>query len=82
MLDDAEIERFISEPPDDTRAYFRSQCLKRYREAISHANWDVLTFDVGGHGEKKVPLVDPTKGTRALTEGLLNESALAICQKR
>jgi len=74
VLTDESIKQFVSEPPTDTRAYFRSQCLKRYRESISHANWDVLTFDVGDHREKKVPLLDPLKGTREHVQELLDSS--------
>jgi hypothetical protein len=34
----------------------------------------VLTFDLGGHREKKVPLPDPTKGTMAHVKALLDDS--------
>ena len=74
LLDPATIDQFVSEPPEDTRAYFRSQCLKRYRESISHANWDVLTFDVGEQRDRKVPLLDPLRGTRKHVEALLDSS--------
>ena len=56
------------------RAYFRAECLKRYRENISHANWDVLTFDVGEQREQKVPLLDPLKGTKKHVQALLDSS--------
>jgi len=74
MLDDARIRHFVTDPPEDTRAYFRSACLKKYRESISHANWDVLTFDTGDRREKKVPLLDPLKGTKELVQSLLDAS--------
>ena len=74
LLQDSDIRRFVAEPPADTRAYFRSECLKRYRESISHTNWDVLTFDVGDHRERKVSLLDPLKGTRAMVKDLLDSS--------
>jgi proteasome accessory factor A len=74
---DDEIEKFIGGSPTDTRAYFRSQCLSRYGGNISHANWDVLTFDLGDALEKKVPLSDPLKGTRAHVHELLARSPSA-----
>jgi proteasome accessory factor A len=74
LLDDAAIAHFVTEPPDDTRAYFRSHCLRKYRESISHANWDVLTFEIGEHRERKVPLLDPLKGTREHVKDLLDSS--------
>lgn len=74
LLDDADIRHFVANSPTDTRAYFRSQCLKRYRESISHANWDVLVFDLGDHREKRVPLLDPLKGTQQHVQRLLDGS--------
>ena len=74
LLTDDEIGHFVQDPPEDTRAYFRSMCLRKYREHISHANWDVLTFEVGEHREKKVPLVDPLKGTKEHVKELLDSS--------
>ena len=32
LLDDAEIERAVHEPPEDTRAYFRGRCLEQYAD--------------------------------------------------
>ena len=44
------------------------------RSGISHANWDVLTFDVGEQREMKVPLLDPLKGTKEHVQDLLDRS--------
>ena len=74
LLEDEEIKRFVQRPPEDTRAYFRSECLRRYRDAITHANWDVLTFDCGEQRERKVPLADPLRGTREMVQDLLEAS--------
>ena len=35
-----EITAAILEPPEDTRAYFRGECLKRYGAAVFGVNWD------------------------------------------
>ncbi|MFC2173642.1 proteasome accessory factor PafA2 family protein [Acidobacteriota bacterium] len=56
-------KQFVDRSPEDTRAFFRSQCLKRYRDRITHANWDALTFEADNGAEKKIPLPDPRKGT-------------------
>jgi hypothetical protein len=45
--DDAEVEAAMTEPPDDTRAYFRGRCLQRWADDIVAANWDSLVFDTG-----------------------------------
>lgn len=65
---------FVNNPPEDTRAYFRSNCLKKYGDKVVEANWDVLHFDGGGSKLKKVQLLDPTKGTKELVDDLLSES--------
>src|SRR5690625_5919731 len=31
LLDEAEVARAVTEPPEDTRAYFRGRCLDKYR---------------------------------------------------
>jgi len=60
-------------PPDTTRAYFRGTCLKRWPESIVAANWDSLVFDVGEESLVRVPMMEPLRGTRELTESLFNE---------
>jgi Pup amidohydrolase len=58
-------------PPRDTRAYFRGSCLARYATSLVAASWDALIFDLDGQTLKRVPMLDPFKGTAAHTEGLL-----------
>jgi proteasome accessory factor A len=74
---DAEIGRFVEHAPRDTRAYFRSECLARFRDQITYANWDILTFDLGDNRDRKVPLQDPLKGTHAHVHALLEASPTA-----
>ena len=61
----------ISEPPTDTRAYFRGQCLKRWASSIVAANWDSIVFDVGDEPLRRVPMMEPTRGTVDHVERLL-----------
>jgi proteasome accessory factor A len=61
-----------TEPPQSTRAYFRGMCLQRWPEFVVSANWDCLIFDVGEGPLRRIPMMEPLKGTRALTEGLFN----------
>ncbi|OGL44544.1 MAG: hypothetical protein A2161_05880, partial [Candidatus Schekmanbacteria bacterium RBG_13_48_7] len=66
---------FVKNPPENTRAYFRSQCLKRYGEKISEANWDVLIFKIDDDNKNKiVPLVDPSKGSASIVGNLFEKS--------
>jgi proteasome accessory factor A len=73
ITDDAEVERARTEPPEDTRAYFRGRCLSKFASSIVAANWDSLVFDVGSEPLRRVPMMEPTRGTRAHVGTLLDE---------
>ncbi|HEX8804543.1 MAG TPA: depupylase/deamidase Dop, partial [Acidimicrobiales bacterium] len=62
---DAEAARATAHPPSDTRAYFRGTCLQRWAGQIVAANWDSMVFDIGGDPLRRVPMMDPTRGTEA-----------------
>jgi Pup amidohydrolase len=64
----------ISEPPPGTRAWFRGKCLARWPDAVVTANWDSLVFDVGTDPLRRVPMMDPLKGTAEHTGALLAQS--------
>jgi proteasome accessory factor PafA2 len=72
ILDPVDIERAVTEPPDTTRAYFRGKCLQRWGSSIAAANWDSLVFDLGTDPLRRVPMMEPLRGTRAHVEELLN----------
>jgi proteasome accessory factor A len=74
LVSDAAIENAINHPPEDTRAYFRGECLRRYSPRIVAASWDALIFDVGDEPLRKVPTLEPTRGTRERVQGLLDSS--------
>ncbi len=75
IVDDSErVKYFIGNPPDDTRAWFRSHCLRKFGDFVVEANWDVLTFSTGDRRLRRITLGDPSKGTRELLEGVLKES--------
>ena len=71
LLDPAAVERAMTEPPETTRAYFRGKCLQRWAPSIAAANWDSLVFDLGKDPLRRVPMMEPLRGTRALVEELL-----------
>ena len=60
---DAEVEAAVSEPPPDTRAYFRGRCLEKFPNEIVAANWDSLVFDIGADPLRRVPMMEPMRGT-------------------
>ena len=74
LTDDAEVELAVTEPPRDTRAYFRGKCLQRWASQIVAANWDSMVFDIGGDPLRRVPMMDPTRGTEAHVGRLMAES--------
>jgi len=67
----------VIDPPDDTRAYFRGECLKRYRSDIVAANWDSMVFDIGSETLRRVPMMEPLRGTREHMARLFEESGSA-----
>jgi proteasome accessory factor A len=74
LVSDAEISRAVTEPPEDTRAYFRGQCLKRYGDEVFGVNWDSISFGIGDEPIKRVLMTEPLKGSRAHVEELLARS--------
>ena len=69
---DEDVDRAMTEPPTDTRAYFRGQCLKRWGSMIAAANWDSLVFDLGDEPLRRVPMMEPLRGTAELVDSLLD----------
>jgi proteasome accessory factor A len=70
LLAESDVERAMTEPPDTTRAYFRGQCLARWPDSVVAANWDSLILDVGSDPLRRIPMMEPLKGSRAHVEAL------------
>ncbi len=73
LVAEEDVERAVYEPPETTRAYFRGRCLERFAPWIASANWDSLVFDLGSDPLRRVPMMDPLKGTAAHVAALLDE---------
>ncbi len=67
----------MTEPPETTRAYFRGRCLARWPEDIVAANWDSLVFDLGREPLRRVPMMEPLRGTAAHVGRLIDDSSTA-----
>ena len=74
LVDDAEVRRAMTEPPSTTRAYFRGRCLAKWPDYIVAANWDSLVFDVGRDPLRRVPMMEPLRGTAEHVASLIDES--------
>src|SRR6202034_2027314 len=48
LTTERDVLRAVEEPPDDTRAYFRGRCLRKYPDAVAAASWDSVIFDIPG----------------------------------
>ena len=77
VVQDVEVSRAEFLPPPGTRAYFRGRCIGKFSKSIYGASWTSVLFDVGNTTIKKVPLMDPLRGTESLTADLLDQSETA-----
>jgi Pup amidohydrolase len=75
LAPEAEVERAMRQPPEDTRAFFRGGCIRRYPDAIVAASWDSVIFDVGRDALQRVPMREPLRGTREHVEELFEQAA-------
>ncbi|MGH9153827.1 MAG: depupylase/deamidase Dop [Acidimicrobiales bacterium] len=71
LVPEAAVLEAITEPPTDTRAYFRGKCLQRWGSSIAAANWDSLVFDLGTDPLRRVPMMEPLRGTAPMVDTLL-----------
>ena len=74
LVSDDEIAFAVDHPPEDTRAYFRGECLRRFSDHIVAASWDALIFDSGDEPLRKVPTMEPTRGTKSHVQTLFDAS--------
>ncbi len=73
LVDPDDVGNAVTEPPHDTRAYFRGECLRKWPDHIVAANWDSLVFDVGTDPLRRIPMMEPTRGTREHVATVLEE---------
>ncbi|HEX7353676.1 MAG TPA: depupylase/deamidase Dop [Mycobacteriales bacterium] len=60
-----DVSSAVTNPPTDTRAYFRGRALAQYGRSIAAASWDSVIFDIGRESLQRVPTMDPLRGTEA-----------------
>ncbi len=64
----------MTQPPATTRAYFRGRCLEKFPESVVAANWDSMIFNVGSDVLRRVPMMEPLRGTAEHVAKLIDES--------
>jgi proteasome accessory factor A len=72
-----EVGDAMTEPPRTTRAYFRGRCLQKFPDDVVAANWDSLVFDVGRDPLRRVPMMEPLRGTADHVGTLIDQSETA-----
>ncbi|MBM3827206.1 MAG: proteasome accessory factor PafA2 [Actinobacteria bacterium] len=70
-----DVSRGIERAPETTRAYFRGECLRRWPADIVAANWDSMVVDVGRDPLRRIPMMEPLRGTKAHVGELLESSS-------
>jgi len=68
----------VDNPPTDTRAYFRGECLRRFGADIAAASWDSVIFDLGGDSLVRIPTLEPLRGSKAHVGALLDSVNSAV----
>ena len=77
IVSDSEVDAAVTEPPHDTRAYFRGRCLSKFADDVAAASWDSVIFDVGRESLVRVPTLEPLRGTKAHVGELLERCPTA-----
>jgi len=77
IVSDAEIDDAVDTPPENTRAYLRGMCLKRFRQQVFSVSWDSLAFTLAEGDIRRITLEDPLQGTRAHIAGAIETATSA-----
>ncbi|MFZ4585026.1 MAG: depupylase/deamidase Dop [Acidimicrobiia bacterium] len=75
LVTEAEVDQAMTVAPPSTRAYFRGMCLTRWPEAVVAANWDSLILDVGTDPLRRIPMMEPLRGTKIHVDELFTNCA-------
>jgi Pup amidohydrolase len=77
LVSEDEVLSAVDHAPEDTRAYFRGECLRRYPTQVAAASWDSVIFDLGRESLVRVPTLEPLRGTKSHVGALLDRSPTA-----
>ena len=72
LVPDEEAAAAMDRAPEDTRAWFRGECLRRFPDAVVAASWDSVVVEVPGERTlQRIPILEPLRGTRAAVGDLV-----------
>ncbi|MDN5932004.1 MAG: proteasome accessory factor PafA2 family protein, partial [Pseudonocardia sp.] len=77
LVSEEAVTAAMTQPPEDTRAYFRGRCLERYPADVAAASWDSVIFDLGRESLVRIPTLEPLRGTRKHVGELIDNSRTA-----
>ena len=77
LVTQAEVEAAVTDPPTDTRAYFRGRCVSMYGDSVAAASWDSVILDTGGSSLQRIPTLEPLRGSKAHVGALLDRCPTA-----
>lgn len=74
LVTQEEIHHAVTNPPEDTRAYFRGRMVSK---GVAAAGWSSVVIDSAKRGRYvRIPLNDPLRATRERTSSLLDHDDL------
>ncbi len=73
LTHDEEIQRALKTAPSQTRAYFRGACLQRFPQHVYGMSWTSVLLEASDLTIKRIPLMDPYRGTQSLTQELFQD---------
>lgn len=78
LWSDDDVNLAADEPPSDTRAYFRGNCITRFPREVVGASWDSIIFELPSQRRlQRIQTREPLRGTAALTRQLFEGSRTA-----
>jgi proteasome accessory factor A len=73
LTEEDDAQRAMGYPPETTRAFFRGTCLSRWADSVVAANWDSLVLDVGSDPLRRIPMMEPGRGSKVHVAQLFAE---------
>jgi proteasome accessory factor A len=78
VFTEEQVAHAVSNPPTDTRAYFRGTCVSKFVDQVAAASWDSVILDLGPDVPlKRISTPDALGGTQASASDLFNRSDFA-----
>ncbi|KGN38688.1 depupylase/deamidase Dop [Knoellia subterranea] len=65
LVPEAEAAAAMDAAPEDTRAWFRGACLRKFPDSVVAASWDSVVVEVPGERSlQRIPILEPLRGTK------------------